>query len=92
MMNSSAPVSVSASLSAALLEILSTGRAMTVAEIRPRLAHYGFGHLPVEPLYRNLASLRRRGEVRRIDHAAQPRAYWAIAESAALRLQLPEAM
>lgn len=92
MMSSSAAVDVSVSLRAALLEILSTGRAMTVAEIRPRLDDYGFGHLPAEPLYRNLASLKRSGEVRRIDHAAQPRAYWAIAQSAALRLQLPEAM
>lgn len=91
-MNSPAPVSISQSLRVAVLEILSTGRAMTAAEIHPRLVHYGLGHLPTEPLYRSLTLLRRSGEIRRIDHAAQSRAYWAIADSAALRLHLPEAM
>lgn len=91
-MNSPAPVNVSEALRAALLEILSVGRAMTASEIRPRLDHYGLGHLPSEPVYRNLALLRRRGEIRRIKHAAQSRTYWAIAESPALRFPLPEAM
>lgn len=85
-MNTAAQVTVSADLRAALLEMLSPGRAVTVVEIRERLHHCGLGHLPTETLYRNLALLSRRGAVRRIDHAGQPRAYWAISESAALHL------
>lgn len=73
-------------LRAALLDMMSTGRALTISEIRNRLHDYGFGHLPSEPIYQNLALLRRRGVVRRIDHAGQSRAYWAIETSPAAQL------
>lgn len=66
---------------AALLDMMSTGRALTISEIRNRLPEYDLGHIPSEPVYQNLALLRRRGVVRRIDHPGQTRAYWAIETS-----------
>lgn len=70
----------------ALLDMLSTGRALTISEIRNRLHEYDLGHIPSEPIYQNLALLRRRGTVRRIDHPGQTRAYWAIETSRAVQL------
>lgn len=74
-------------LRTALLDMMSTGRAITISEIRNRLHDYDLGHLPSEPIYHNLTLLRRRGEVRRIDHDGQPRAYWAIEASPAGQLE-----
>lgn len=71
---------------AALLDMMSPGRALTISEIRNRLPEYDLGHIPSEPVYRNLALLRRRGVVRRIDHPGQTRAYWAIENSSAAQL------
>lgn len=78
--------SCSQRLRTALLDMMSTGRALTISEIRNRLQDYDFGDLTSEPIYRNLALLRRHGAVRRIDHAGQSRAYWAIETSPAAQL------
>lgn len=80
-------------LAAALLDLLATsGRAMTITEIRTRLTDYNLGELPTEPIYRNLATLRRRGKVRRVRHEGQRRSYWAVHASPALQLEPAWAM
>ncbi|MBU8820474.1 hypothetical protein KL864_31865 [Mycolicibacterium goodii] len=60
----------------------STGRAMTVAEIRATLGSHS------EPVYRSLGSLRRAGAVDRVRHPGQAATHWAVVDSAALQLAM----
>lgn len=74
-------------LQTVVLEILSTtGRAMTVAELRVGLVDAGVGGIHSEPIYRSLGALRRVGAVRSIRYPGQARTHWAVADSAALDL------
>jgi len=72
----------------ALISVLlaAHGRAMTIVELRSRLAEAGFGGLPSEVLYQGLGALVRRGVVAKVRQPGQARTHWAAAGSAALHL------